>query len=230
MGPGRDPRPQRWTAPAGGRRRTRRTGCSAPRGAHGRRRQFAPSQPLTDDERDAAGRQDRKTRPDEWLEERLLQRRAAWRSGPVDSSRVYEHDLHPVGGGERERFSALLGAFIPGPLWRVVGGRLVEPCPRLRAEDLDRAGVHETAHARIAGRLCDRLGPLRVDAVEERLVGEPLLGHAHRVEDNFAADHRGVERRRVGHVASNDHNAIGKIGTLPVRVNHEGADLVAISE
>ena len=47
----------------------------------------------------------------------------------------------------------------------------------------------------------------RVDAVEDALVGEPLLRQAHRVEDELAAGDGGREGGRLGRVASGDLDA-----------------------
>ena len=166
------------------------------------------------------------TLADDRLEQLALERRAPRRSRAVHGGRVDHHELHIPGCSIRKLFSPLLGTLVGGPL-RVVGDdRLVEPGPRLGVKHVDRARVHDPAHARVARRRDHVLGTPSVDALEAVGVRQPLLGQAHRVEHELAAASREGQRYLVRRVTAHELDVRWHRAGCPLGVAHERAYVV----
>ena len=128
---------------------------------------------------------------------------------------------------QRQLLGALLRSLVRRPLLVAGDLRLVEPRAGLRMEHVLGARVHEPANSGLAGRARDRLRSLRVHAVEEALVRQPLLGQSHRVEHDLAPRDSRRDGRRVGHVAAHGLDAGREHRRSLGRIADERAHLVA---
>jgi hypothetical protein len=145
--------------------------------------------------------QGREPAPDR-VAEQVVDARCGPRARPVDAGRVDDHDLEALARlGQDQLLRVLLGALVRGALGIVGEPGFVERAAGLGVEDVEGGGVHRPLRARLARRDDDVGGPLRVDPVEEALVGEPLLVDPHAVEDAVDPLGSGVDAGGIGDVA-----------------------------
>ena len=147
--------------------------------------------------------------------------------GPVDARWVEDHDLHAVPLGQYQLLGVLLGALV-GRALRVVGQHgLVEAVAGVGVEDVVGRGVDEAANAGALGG-CGHLSAAHgVHPVEDRLVSDPLLRHAHRVEGQLASLGGRGEALGIGDVASDRLDAGRENARSALGVADQRAHLIA---